>query len=85
MYTKIFSFICLVAFVTAIHAEECAPNCKRYCCRGQSSAYGSNYSLGASMLTWGVLLFVGIGLVTALIEPSLANAHSTSGTTTNPI
>jgi len=80
MYNKIISVICLLTFSTAVFAGECDKNCKRYCCSGQSSAYGSYYGIGSSMVTWGVLLFVGIALVTALITPNLDTAHADSNT-----
>ena len=78
MSNKILSAICLLTFSTAAFAGDCDANCKRYCCRGQSSAYGSNYGIGSSMVTWGVLFFVGIGLVTALITPNTDTAHADS-------
>ena len=86
MRNKIISALCLLTFSTALYSEECDAGCKRYCCTGKSSAYGSTYSVGSSMLTWGALLFLGIGLVSAFIDPSIVTAHhdsSNDSTNTN--
>lgn len=77
MFNKIITALCIITFSTAVYSEDCEPNCKRYCCRGQSSAYGSNYSIGTSMVTWGALFFVGFGLITALIDSDVAHGDST--------
>lgn len=83
MKNKFLSFLCLIAFSTAVYSDDaCESNCTRYCCRGQSSSYGSAYSISSSMVTWGVLMFLGIGLVSAFIEPSLTTAHSDSSSDT---
>lgn len=50
--------------------EDTQISCQKTCCPGQASAYGSTYSTAISMVTWGVIFFVGIALLVYLIQPS---------------
>ena len=53
--------------------------CTKSCCRGQASTYGSAYSVGTSMVLWGAAMFLGIGLIAILIDPSTPQVHNDGG------
>lgn len=76
MRNRLFSILCLICMTVSISAQEDCSSCKRYTCRGESAGYGSNYSIASSMMAWGVVLFVGIAILVALIEPSTSTAHT---------
>jgi|GEM_PF-6622446 len=81
MKKRLFCLLCLISLSTKVIGQEsCNASCTRYCCRGQSSVYGSSYSVGSSMMTWGVLFFVGIALLTFFISPS----HDHDASNDNP-
>lgn len=65
--------IIMLVLLTPMKAQA---SCTKSCCRGQASTYGSSYSVGTSMVLWGTALFLGIGLLAILIDPSTAQVHN---------
>ena len=66
----------LTAMLILLTPIKASAACTKSCCRGQASTYGSAYSVGTSMVLWGTALFLGIGLIAILIDPSVPQVHN---------